>query len=149
MPPAQPEPKDQLDVRRVRFAAFVQRGLDIARSRGMTVADIEKATGLGNSTFYTWRKGNWDRDPVQGRVKQFCEGLGLSLDEAYGALGWATPTAPKRTRPEPIIDDPDLRLLMRKLTSSKTPAAEKLWIRRQIRSMAAGLSDEAAEEPDK
>lgn len=148
MPPAQPEPRDQLDVRRVRFAAFVQRGLDIARARGMTIADIEEATGLGNSTFYTWRKGNWDRDPVQGRVRQFCEGLGLSLDEAYGALGWATPGASKRTRPEPIIDDPDLRLLMRKLTSSKTPQAEKLWIRRQIRSMAAGLSD-VPEEPEK
>lgn len=148
MPPATPEPKDQLDLRRVRFGAFIARGLDIARARGMTVIDIEKATGIGNSTFYAWQAGDWRRDPVPARVSMFCEGLGLSIDEAYRALGWATPSAPKRLHPEPIIDDPDLRLLMRKLSSTKTPAAEKLWIRRQIRSMAAGLSDETQQEAD-
>jgi len=141
MPPAAREPREQLNQRRMRFGHFVARALDIARSRGMTIADIEQATGLGNSTFYAWANGEWTRDPVTARVQQFCEGLGLSLDEAYRALGWATPGAPKRATPEPIIDDPDLRLLLRKLTSPNTPAAEKLWIRRQIRSMAEGLKD--------
>lgn len=146
MAPAAREPKEQLNMRRTRFSQFVARALDVARSRGMTITDIEKATGLGNSTFYAWANGEWTRDPVTARVQQFCEGLGLSLDEAYRALGWATPSAPKRTHTEPIIDDPDLRLLLRKLTSPNTPAAEKLWIRRQIRSMAEGLKDADDEE---
>lgn len=139
--PAEPEPRPQLDLRRVRFAAFVERALNAARARGMTVPQIEAATKLGNSTFYSWRKGDWNRDPVPARVRDFCLGLGVPIDEAYRALGWSVPDPGRRTAPEPLIDDPDVRLLLRKLTSSATPAAEKLWIRRQIRSMAEGLRE--------
>lgn len=133
--PASPEPQQQLDLRRVRFGAFVARVLDAAAARGMTIPQIEEKTGLGNSTFYGWRKGEWKRDPVPARVRAFCEGLGASVDEAYRALGWELPNGGKRPAPEPLIDDPDVRNLMRKLTDPKTPAATKLLIRRTIRAL--------------
>jgi hypothetical protein len=79
--------------------------------------------------------------PKMDELRRFCEGLGAPISEAYAALDWSEQPAKRATRPEPLIDDPDLRLLLRKLTSPNTSAAEKLWIRRQIRSMAEGLKD--------
>src|SRR5688572_19032876 len=113
----------ELDLRRVRFAALVDRALRAAKARGMTIEQIEKATDVGNSTLYVWRKGEWNRDPVQGKVRSFCEGLGVDIDEAYRALGWATTQQTRRKPPEPMLEDPDVRALMRKLTDPKTPAA--------------------------
>lgn len=137
MSPAKPVPAD--DVRRVRFSEFVRRVLAAAKTRGLTIKQIEEATGVGKSTFYRWRDGQMLAKPDE--LRRFCDGLGASISEAYAALGWSEQPAKRQTRPEPIIDDPDLRLLLRKLTSPNTPAAEKLWIRRQIRSMAEGIKD--------
>jgi hypothetical protein len=124
-----------LDLRRVRFAALVDRALRAAKDRGMTIDQIEKATEVGNTTFYGWRKGTWDRDPVPAKVRSFCEGLGVSVDEAYRALGWTMPSDGRRTPPEPMLEDPDVRALMRKLTDPKTSAATKELIRRTIRAL--------------
>lgn len=107
----------------------------------MTIEQIEKATDVGNTTLYSWRKGEWNRDPVPAKVRSFCEGLGISVEEAYQALGWTTPSSSRRAAPEPLIEDPDLRALMRKLTSPNTPTSEKLWIRRQIRALADSIGD--------
>lgn len=124
-----------LGLRRVRFAALVDRALRAAADRGMTIEQIEKATEVGNSTFYTWRKGEWNRDPVQSKVRSFCEGLGVDIDEAYRALGWATTQHTRRKPAEPMLEDPDVRALMRKLTDPKTPTATKDLIRRTIRAL--------------
>jgi transcriptional regulator with XRE-family HTH domain len=129
------ESKPELDLRRVRFAALVDRALRAANDRGMTIEQIEKATDVGNSTFYTWRSGKWNRDPVQAKVRSFCEGLGIDIDEAYRALGWATTQLKRRKPPEPMLEDPDVRALMHKLSDPKTPPATKELIRRTIRAL--------------
>lgn len=136
------EPKPELDLRRVRFSTVVDRALSAAKQRGMTIDEIEKATGVGNTTFYGWRKGNWDRDPVPAKVRSFCEGLGIPLDEAYRALGWNQPEPGRRKPPEPILEDPDLRLLWRKLNDPNTTPAEKVMFRRMIRTWTGQLAEE-------
>jgi len=138
--PAEPQP--QLDLRRVRFGSFVARVLDNAKTRRLTIEQIEKATGLGNTTIYAWRDGKWNRDPTPAKVRAFCEGLGASIEEAYRALGWILPDDRRRKATEPLIEDPDVRAIMRKLNDPSTSPAEKLWIRRQIRALAGHLDEE-------
>lgn len=128
------EPAEQLELRRARFSAVIDRALRAARARGMTIADVEQATEVGNTTFYSWRNGTWDRDPVPAKVRSFCEGLGIAIEEAYAALGWNMPTGSRRKSPTPITDDPDLRRLMRKLMDPKVPESEKKLFRRMMRS---------------
>jgi hypothetical protein len=139
------EPKPSLDLRRVRFSAFVRRALDMAKIRGMTVEQIETASGIGSSTFYRWRDGNWSRDPTTSAVRNFCNGTGASIPEAYAALGWSEVES-SRPPPAPLIEDPDLRALFRKLTDPRTPAAEKQWIRRQVRALAGAVEQEDTEQ---
>lgn len=133
MPAAKPTP--ELELRRVRFGHFVERTVAAAKGRGMTTADMEKATGLGNSTWYGWIKGEWARDPVPDKVHAFCNGLGASIEEAYRMLGWNIAQLGQRASAEPLAEDADVRALMRKLTDPKTPAATKLLIRRTIRAL--------------
>lgn len=123
----------------VRFGWFVTRVLDAAKSRGMTMREVEERTGLGKSTMYRWRDGQVI--PKTAEVRRFCEGLGAPISEAYAALGWSETESPKPAHPEPLLTDPDVRALMRKLSSPNTPALEKLWIRRQIRALAGTMED--------
>lgn len=133
MPAAEPQPS--LDLRRRRFGEFVQRALDAAKLRGMKIDEIETATKVGKSTFYRWADGKWSRDPRASEVRQFCVGLGLSVDEAYRMLGWAATGAARE--PEPIMDDPDVRAVMRALNDPNLHPTVKLMIRRQLRALAA------------
>lgn len=135
------EAKPSLDLRRVRFSAFVRRALELAKMRGMTVEQIEAATGIGSSTFYRWRDGSWSRDPTPSAVRNFCNGTGASISEAYTALGWSETTQSRPANPSPI-EDPDVRAIMRKLMDPNTTAAEKAWIRRQIRALAGKIDEE-------
>ena len=132
MPAAEPQPSR--DLRRRRFAEFVRRAYDAARQRGMTLTQVEQATGIGKSTIYRWMSGDWSRDPRASEVKTFCAGLGVSLDEAQRMLGWTE--APGRAEPAPIMDDPDVRAIMRALNDPKTHPAVKLTIRRALRALA-------------
>lgn len=132
-----PEPKAELDLRRVRFAAVIDRAIRAAQARGLTIGDIERLTGVGNTTFYGWRTGKWVRDPVPAKVRDFFEGLDMSIEEPYRALGWTVPSTTKRV-PEPIIQDPEVRALMRKLVDPNVSTERKNLIRRVIR----GLLDE-------
>lgn len=139
MPAAEPRPS--LELRRRRFGEFVQRAIDAAKLRGMTIVQIEEATKVGKSTFYRWAEGKWNRDPRGSEVKSFCVGLGVSVAEAYRALGWSEDPA---REPEPIQDDPDVRAVMRALNDPNLHPAVKLMIRRQLRALAAevGRADE-------
>jgi transcriptional regulator with XRE-family HTH domain len=141
MPRAARDP-DQ-DLRLVRFGSFVRDELEKAMARGMTIKQIEEATGVSKSTFYRWRDAGVV--PAVEQVRSFCAALGASVTDAYARLGWSERTAPPPKRDQ-LIDDPDLRLLLRKLTSTKTPPAEKLWIRRQIKALAAGIEDQPGQE---
>ena len=127
-----------LDRRRRDFGAVVKRIIDAAQARGMTTKQIEDAGGVKKSMYYRWIDGDWQRDPNATLVRSFCNGLGGSISEAYRALGWTEQTTTRKAT-EPIIEDPDLRALMHKLSSPKTPAAEKLLIRRMIRAWIGKL----------
>lgn len=137
--PMPAEPAAQLVRRQRTFGAVVKRTLEVAQARGMTTKQIEDATGVKKSMYYRWIDGDWQRDPNATLVRSFIAGLGGSISEAYSALGWTEQPTSRRKATEPIIEDPDVRALMRKLTDPKTPAAEKQWIRRQIRALAGKL----------
>lgn len=126
---------DDEQLRRIRFGAYVTRLTDAAAGRGMTIKQMEAATGVGKSTQYRWKRG--EVIPDAPTLHRFVDGLGGDRGEAYAALGWAmSDTRPARQAPQPVVDDPDVRLLMRKLNDPNTPAEQKAWIRRQIRAMA-------------
>ncbi len=132
------KPGPDLERRRRNFAAFVRRTLDAARLRGMTIAQMEEATGSGSTTWYGWRDERWTRDPVRDLVNRFCDGLGASRAEAYRALEWSdTPATRRRTAPEPITDDPTVRSLGRYLSDPKVSGAQKMQIRRIIAAIVA------------
>lgn len=130
------QPSD--DLRKVRFGQFVLRILSNAKDRGLTMKQIEDATGIGKSTIYRWRDGTVL--PKMPELRRFCEGLGAPINEAYAALGWSED--PERRQPEPLLEDPDVRALMRKLTDPQTPAATKLLIRRTIRALVGEQTEQ-------
>lgn len=132
-------------LRLARFGAWV-RGVLEAAGRKLTVKEIEERAKTGKSTFYRWRDG--ESVPDADQLRNFCDGLaeyGASLAEANALLGRSEqqPTRPKRDQ---LIDDPDLRRLLHKLTSPDTPPAEKLLIRRTIRALAATPEEQHTEE---
>lgn len=99
----------------------------------MTVKDIERVTGLGKSTLYRWRDGNWSRDPRGSEVQAFCAGLDIPLSVAHAALGW---TGDER-QPEPApLADPDLSALARRLMDPRISDEERRHIRRTVRWLA-------------
>lgn len=121
------------DLVRVRFARFVERSLTSARYRGMTDKDIEAATGVKSSTFHRWRRGEVKSTPDLGKVRAFCAGIGVEIEEALTALG----VTGERTNPEPEpAMDPDMKLIMRRLVDPHTPAAEKIFIKESLRMLA-------------
>lgn len=124
-----------LSVRRVRFARFIDRAIVEAHARGMSTADIIKATGVGSATFYRWRRGEWREDPQTAQVKAFVTGLELSLDEAFRALDWHA-AASEAAEPAPI-DNPRLREAARILADPSTPPEDRAMLEEMIRIWVA------------
>lgn len=148
MPRAERTPSE--DLRLARFGRLVGEVLERA-GRAMTIKQIEKAAGVGKSTLYRWRDG--DVMPTQAQVGRYCEGLaqyGADLAASYNALGWApeAPTARPHREREQIIDDPELRALLRALTDPGVSPAEKLRVRRLIRAMTADLEESSTPTPE-
>jgi transcriptional regulator with XRE-family HTH domain len=128
------------DVARQRFAQFVQRALADARARGMTDNDIQKATGVGQSTFHRWRRGQGDRLPTIERVQAFCAGLEMPIQPALDALGMSDVRVPT---PPPALD-PDVARVLRRLNDPAVPEAEKTAIRSVLRLLGGRPSGGAA-----
>lgn len=121
-------------VRAAKFARYVEQLMQEARKRDMTVADIEKATGVSKATFYRWKNAEWTKDPRGSQVKAFCEGLGGSYERAYRLLGWSEMGSPET---EPAIDlEPDMKAVARRLRDPNVSEAEKQEIRAMIRYLA-------------
>lgn len=131
------------DVARANFARLVKRVLRDARTRGMTDDQIAAETGVGDSTFHRWAKGDWQRAPTLTKVVDFFAGVGEDPEEALIALGIRKPTANPESQPL----DPDLKRLARILADPNVPEAEKQAIRHTIRmlSRAARVEPEPAE----
>lgn len=119
------------DVARARFAAWVDRTVRAAYARGMTVKDIEQATGLGSSTLDRWRS-NEGGVPRIDRVNAFADGLGVDRRPAYVALG-IDGAARQSTEPEL---DPDVRAIARFLADPGVSDEEKTAIRLVLRRLA-------------
>lgn len=121
-------------VRAANFGRLVARALADAKARGLTIPDVEKATGVSKTTFYRWRDGDWTKDPRASQVKAFCEGLGVPVDAAYRLLGWSEMGAPAEQ--EALELEPDMRIVARRLRDPNVSDAEKQEIRAMLRYLA-------------
>ncbi|MBN1250241.1 MAG: XRE family transcriptional regulator [Anaerolineae bacterium] len=120
------------EVALARYAAFVRRALRDARDRGMTDQDIQRVTGVAQSTFHRWQKGDGTNLPTISRVRAFCDGLEVPLRPALIALGMDDTREPT---PEPPLD-PDIQRIARILRDPNVPEAEKQAIRHTIRMLS-------------
>lgn len=129
-------PPGATDARRANFAGFVRRALTHAKeTRGWGVERIAEASGVGASTIYRWRDGDWRRSPFGDQVAAFCEALDIPYAVAFSIL-WPD----KRDRAQdatPFSTDPDLVTLARRLADPNVPEQEKFLIREVIRGLAA------------
>lgn len=123
------------DVAKAKFAGWVRRTLADARDRGNTDKMIEKATGVGSSTFHRWRRADWGASgwPETDKIIKFAEGLGVDPAEAFAALGVGVR---RDTAPEPA-DDPHIETIRRRLANPNVSREEKVAIRAQLRYLAA------------
>lgn len=120
-----------LDARRAAFGRFVRTALEDAKQRKITVKEIERRTGVGSTTFYRWRDGDWTADPRPSQVDAFCDGLDIPSRAAYRALGWGTDGKPATT-PDSAFE-PELRAIQRELMDPNVPTRRKDDIRGALR----------------
>ncbi|MFE9955880.1 helix-turn-helix domain-containing protein [Micromonospora sp. NPDC005299] len=120
-----------LEARRAAFGRFVRRALEDAKDRRITIKEIERRTGVGSTTFYRWRDGEWTADPRPSQVDGFCDGLDIPKRAAYRALGWGDDGKPA-TEPEAVLD-PELRAIQRRLMDPSVSDATKESIRNMLR----------------
>lgn len=110
------------------FALFVNKVLRECRRSGMTVADIEKATGVSKSTIYRWASGEATVEPRVSQVWDFCNGLNIPPDAAGRLLGW--------TQPEPVVMDPPVLRIQQILADPTVDERRKQGIRETLRGLA-------------
>lgn len=120
------------DPRLQAFGRFIERALDDARASGLSISDVEQRTRLGRSTFYRWKRGEV-ATPQPNQVRQFCEGLGLSVRDAARTLGWNGAKIP--VDPNPPMDA-DVRTILRILADPRVSQADKDFIRETLRMLA-------------
>lgn len=124
------------DARREAFAQFVRRALLHAKeTRDWSVPKIAEASGVGDSTIYRWRDGNWRTSPQGDQVAAFCNALDIPTTAAFSILWPGKDEKPAGPVPMPI--DPDFEVLLRRLADPNVPETEKYHIRETIRGLAA------------
>lgn len=92
-------------------------------------------SGVGDSTIYRWRDGDWQRSPLADQVLAFCDALDIPFAAASSILWPSKGERPQATAPAPM--DPDIQELARRLVDPNVPDQEKFLIRETIRSLAA------------
>jgi transcriptional regulator with XRE-family HTH domain len=122
-----------ISVRRARFGDFIRSAMEDARSRRITIPEIEARSGVGKSILYRWRDGTWERDPNASLVKAFCEALDIPAEIAYAALDWSPDGRPHDTPP---TIDPDVVPVLRILNDPNVPDGRKDQIRAALRLIA-------------
>ncbi|WP_346536995.1 XRE family transcriptional regulator [Micromonospora sp. DPT] len=126
-----------LEQRRAAFGRFVRKALEDAEDRKLSIKEIERRTGVGSTTFYRWRDGDWTADPRASKVDAFCDGLDIPKSAAYRALGWGTDGKPGV---EPAFE-PELRAIQRQLMDPNVSATRKESIRNMLRLITGGNGD--------
>ncbi|MEU7677906.1 helix-turn-helix transcriptional regulator [Micromonospora taraxaci] len=120
-----------LEARRAAFGRFVRQALEDAKDRKISIKEIERRTGVGSTTFYRWRDGDWTKDPRPTQVDAFCDGLDIPAKAAYRALGWGADGKPAG-EPDAVFD-PELRAIQRKLMDPNVSPTAKESIRNMLR----------------
>lgn len=127
---------DSLDVRRTKFAALVRRGLnDVKIQRGWGITDVVKESGVGRTTLHRWTGGDWTEDPQAAKVRDFCDSVGVDVDQAFHIL-WPSRNRGRPDEPEPPALDPDIVRLLRKISDPNTPKFEREFIQESLRLLA-------------
>jgi transcriptional regulator with XRE-family HTH domain len=121
-----------LEVARANFSAFVKRALREARDRGLTDDAIAAETGVGDSTFHRWAKGEWVQRPKLDKVVAFCVGLNLNQAEALRALGLED----GRPAPTEPVTIPEVDAIARMLKDPAVPDDEKQAVLHTLRMLA-------------
>jgi transcriptional regulator with XRE-family HTH domain len=133
------------DARRVAFSRFIARALEHAKTeRGWSVPAVAKASGVGDSTIYRWRDGQWSRSPLPEQVVAFCDALGIPPSAAFAILWPGQSERPAEPAPMPL--DPDVQTILRRLRDPDVPEREKFLIRETLRSLAARHPERASKE---
>lgn len=122
------------DPRVIAFAYLVDRALRDARSRGLSIDDIEAETGVPKSTIYRWKRAEI-ANPQRALVLKFCERLNIPVVKASAALGWDGSKRPPA--PEPFVD-PDVQAVLRRLNGPDASEVEKVTIRATLRYLGQG-----------
>jgi transcriptional regulator with XRE-family HTH domain len=137
----------------VAFALFVRRAVDTAKTqRGWTVTRLAAETGVGRSTLFRWLSGDCQEFPELAKVRGFCQALDIPVAAAFTALGVRETDGPRASdRPErsavPEAEAEaraDMQRILRRLTDSAVPRAQKVVIRDMLRYLAGRVPAEAS-----
>lgn len=102
---------------------------------GMSKAELARRLGIDRGTVHRWETGkNRPEDPAV--VQAFAELFGLDVDEALIAAGLRLGATTVRTPTSEPPLDPDLKIIMRRLTDPNVSEAEKISIRATLRYLA-------------
>ena len=100
----------------------------------MTDKDIARATGIGASTFHRWRRGDGRELPEIEKVTAFCQGLGVSVDDAMAALGGRRAVR-DNPQPEPPLP-PEVKTILRTLADPNVRDGDKVVLREMLLMLA-------------
>jgi transcriptional regulator with XRE-family HTH domain len=101
----------------------------------MSKAELARRLSVDRGTIIRWESGK-NRPEDAAVVTTFAEMFGLDVDEALTAAGLRMSATPvdRPTRDVPL--DPDLKIIMRRLTDPNVSEAEKVSIRATLRYLA-------------
>ncbi len=127
--------RPSLDVRRHRFARFVERALtDAAATRGWDRSKVSKESGCGRTTLYRWLGADWTEDPQAAKVRDFCDALDIPPQIPFAILWPGRKDRPAESEPAPL--DPDVQTVLRKLADPSTDPDEVWYIRETLHALA-------------
>ncbi|MEU4777504.1 helix-turn-helix transcriptional regulator [Micromonospora sp. NPDC023633] len=102
---------------------------------GMNKSELARRLGIDRTTIIRWESGR-SRPEDPAVVEAFAALFGLNADEVLVAAGLRVGTSPPgRSTSDPPLD-PDMVIIMRRLTSPTASEAEKATIRATLRYLA-------------
>lgn len=98
---------------------------------GWSVARLARESGIHRSTIFRWLKG--DGGLTMASVRQIAAALGVDPQTALLAAGNMVSAAPPS---DALPMDPDIVVILRRLSDPDTPEAERATIRATLRYLA-------------